>query len=412
MTRYLPFFFLVIGGWSPFASAQFSELIGRVPKDANTAVFIDAAKIFESPVATQGRWLRSTDIADPSQRYSDYLGRAYRYATEVGTPLIMAIDLSHVASESQWAKGLGQFESWKGSEQETLAAAKLLAGIEGVTLGVTFGDRVGGSIRVDFSESPSALAENGKDLLIEVLENHGSMIEDFREWSPAVRDNTFRLSGPVSEAGLRRLLSVLVLPAPLAEALDEAQLSQDDSPESAARIASQQYFQSVTVLLDDLRGKGKRDGVKTFGQAATWYAKYARKIDALPLLNVDPLLVDYGRRVADGLRGGEMSMKGVGMRTAVRTAGSTTGYDDGDYGGYYGGYRGYYNSYGAGYGVSRAGAVNLAQDALRAEQQAETVVRTQERVAGAAAVQQLWTQIDQATAEIRRDMTAKYQVEF
>lgn len=515
MTRYLPLCLLIIVGGSPFASAQFSELIGRVPKDANTAIFIDTDKIFKSPVAAEGRWrqrheaafragvsaistratqvvlsarmdlefgrsvwelslarfpdgaqigdvagrfggtidmvegksaarlpgdlfvvqltdrvlaahtpanrqdvgrwLRSTDIADPSQRYSDYLGRAYRYATEVGTPLIMAIDLNQAASETQWAAGLGRFESWKGSEEETLAAAKLLAGIEGVTLGVTFGDRVAGSIRVDFSASPSTVAESGKDLLIEVLENHGSMIEDFRDWSPSVRDNTFRLSGPVSEAGLRRLLSVLALPAPLAGALDDVQLSQDDSPESAARVASQQYFRSVTVLLDDLRGKGKRDGVKTFGQAATWYAKYARKIDALPLLNVDPLLVDFGRRVADGLRGGEMSMKGVGMRTAVRTAGPTAtydGYDDGYYGGSYGGYRGYYNSYGAGYGVGQGGAVNLAQSSLRAEQQAETVVRTQERVAGAAAVQQLWTQIDQATAEIRRDMTAKYQVEF
>lgn len=516
MNRYLTLFLFIVSGWVQLASAQFSELIGRVPKDANAAIFIDTDKIFKSPVATQGRWqqrreaafeagvsalstqatqvvlaarmdiefgrsvwelslarfpdgakinnvagrfggaidmvegksaarlpgdlfvvqltdrvlaahtpanrqdvgrwLRSTDTTDPRERYSDYLGRAYQYATKIGTPLIMAIDLSQLASVTEMVERLGEFESWNGSDEETRGAAELLAGIEGVTLGVTFGERVRGSIRVDFAASPSVLKGQGKGLLIETLEKHGSVIDDFRDWSPSVRDNTFLLSGPVSEEGMRRLLSVLALPAPLAEASDQVKLSQDGSPESAMRVASQQYFQSVTVLLDDLRGKAKRDGVKTFGQAATWYGKYARKIDALPLLNVDPVLVDFGRRVADGLRSGEVSMKGVGMRSAVRTAGPTASYGGdydsgyGDYyGGYYGGYRGYYNGYGTGY---QGTGFNVARDAVRAESQADTVVRTQERVAGAAAVQQLWTQLDQATAEIRRDMTVKYQAEF
>ncbi len=500
----------LIAGSAPSATAQYSELMGRVPKDANTVVLLNAEKIFSSPVAREGRWqqrrqaafeagvsalppqasavvmaartdfefgksvwelsmlrspdgvqigevanrfggtvdsieekfaarlpgdhylvqisdrvlaahtpanrqdvarwLRGTDLSDPTDRHSGYLREAYRYATEVGTPLIMALDLEQVASEATVAERLGRSTTWNGSEEETRAAAKLIAGVEGVTLGVTFGEAVRGSIRVDFSQSPDPLKEVGKGLLIETLEKHGSMIEDFRDWSPSVRENTLLLSGQLSAEGLRRLLSVLELPASLAEAVDRVKLSQDDSPESLTRAASQQYYRSLVVLLDDLRTKGKRDGVKTFGQAAIWYGKYARKIDDLPLLNVDPVLVDFGRQTSDRLRDAEMAMKGVGMRTSVRTSGNNAGYVDGDYG--YGGYRSYYGGYGTPYSSNVTTNFNVARSAVRAEQQADNVVRTQERVSGAAAVQQIWAEIDRASAEIRRDLTAKYQVEF
>lgn len=510
MKRFIIVSLSLMVGWSQLATAQYSELIGRIPKDANTVVLLNTEKIFSSPVATEGRWqqrrqaafeagvsalppqatavvmaartdfefgksvwelsmvrspegvqigevatrfggtvdsieerfaarlpgdhylvqisdrvlaahtpanrqdvarwLRATDLSDPTDRHSGYLRDAYGYATEVATPLIMALDLHQVVSESTVAERLGRLAAWNGSEEETREAATLIAGVEGVTLGATFGEAVRGSIRVDFSQSPELLKEVGKGILIEILEGHGSMIEDFRAWSPSVRDNTFLLSGPLSADGLRRLLSVLELPASLTGAMDRAKLSQDDSPESLTRAASQQYYRSLVVLLDDLRTKGKRDGVKTFGQAAMWYAKYARKIDDLPLLNVDPVLVDFARQTADRLRDAEMAMKGVGMRTSVRTSGSNAGYAAGDYG--YGGYRSYYGGYGTPYSSNVTTNFNVARGAVRAEQQADNIVRTQERVSGAAAVQQIWAEIDRASAEIRRDLTTKYQVEF
>jgi hypothetical protein len=256
-------------------------------------------------------------------------------------------------------------------------------------------------------------------MLVEVLERQGSMIEDVRDWKPSIQGNTFLLSGTLSTEGLRRVMSVLQLPTSLATAADKIALSDDGGDESAKRLASQQYFSSVTSLLDDLRAKPKRDGVQTFGQAAAWYGKYARKIDNLPILNVDPKLVEYGAATAQMLRNAEMAMKGVGMRSVARTTGENSGY--GYYDGY--GYGGYRSGYGYGYGdnvytpnayagTSVASNFNAARASIQAEQQADTQIRTQERISGAASVQQIWQIIDQATSAVRREMTQQYDAEF
>ncbi|MFO0902149.1 MAG: hypothetical protein U0939_04065 [Pirellulales bacterium] len=58
MTRFAvwasTFALAVLGGST--ASAQFEQLIGRVPKDANALVLVNGGKIFASPAAEKGRW--------------------------------------------------------------------------------------------------------------------------------------------------------------------------------------------------------------------------------------------------------------------------------------------------------------------------------------------------------------------
>ena len=491
------------------ALAQFSDTVGRVPRDANTAIFINAERIFASPVATSGRWqqrresafaagisalpptasevvlaartdiefgqtvwevsllrvpggirvsdvaarfggtietverkmaarlpgdsfvvqitdnviaahvpanrqdvsrwIRATDLVDPSEQRSSYLRQAHQFATRVGTPLIMALDLQDAFSKSRIQEALTGLKSFSESGLDPVPAMELLEGIRGITLGVTFTDSVNAAIRVDFSTSPELLADVGKPMLIEIMENQGAMLEDAQDWTPSIRENTFLLSGRLSETGLRRLLSVLELPAPLAAAMDEVRLADDGTPESAMRVASQQYFQTLSALLDDLRDKPRRNRVQTFGQAAIWYARYARKIDALPILNVDPVLVQFGAETAQQLRNAELAMRGVGMRTAARTVGSNAGFDN-----TFGGYRSFYNWNGSVAGnVGTPGSnFNVARGAVRAEQQADNIIRTQERVSGAAGVRQIWAAITQALADVRREMTMKYQVEF
>ncbi|MGV3484986.1 MAG: hypothetical protein ACO1RT_11265 [Planctomycetaceae bacterium] len=260
------------------------------------------------------RWLASTDKSDLDNSLSPYLIKAVGYATKVGTPIVMAIDVRGVFSPAEARNRLDDFEALQSVAGGAESIARLAGGVQGATLGITVGDKAAGAIRVDFDEPIELPASVLKPVLLEVLARHGAMVDDFETWAPSLDGGTFKLSGTLSTAGTRRVLSVLELPPSLAHSLEESSPSG-----SSAAHASQLYFQSVRTLLDDLRAKPKKDGVQTMGQAAIWYDKYARKIDDLPVLGVDPVLLSFGADIANGLREANSALRGVGMRTAVRT---------------------------------------------------------------------------------------------
>ncbi len=63
MTRFAVWagaFVLAVLGCST-ASAQFEQMIGRVPKDANAIVLVNGEKIFSSPAATKGGWAKDRE---------------------------------------------------------------------------------------------------------------------------------------------------------------------------------------------------------------------------------------------------------------------------------------------------------------------------------------------------------------
>jgi len=344
------------------------------------------------------RWLKSTEQSDFNSEISPYLKTAFEYATKVGTPIIMALDLSGVVSRELATERLATFSAIKdaGTTRDSLAAlAALASSVKGVTLGIVVGDAASGAIRVDFTESPAPMAKLLKPVLVEAMQRNGAMIDDLDDWTPSIEGNTFLLRGPMSPAGLRRVMSVLELPASLSQALADT----GDANENGAgeATASRLYFEQVRVILDDLRMKPKRDGVTSHGQVAIWFDKYARKIDQLPILGVDEDLLSFGSETANRLRDCNLALKGVGMRSGVRTAANrNTGTGDvvvNAYGGWRSGY---------------ASTTGYAVD----QQRMDTAIRSQESYVGVTVVQQAMQEIDEATSAMRRAMTMKYQVEF
>jgi hypothetical protein len=349
------------------------------------------------------RWLLATDQTNVSSSMSPYLMQAYGYSTKIGTPIVMAIDLSGVLSPSVAAERLAQFESLSGKTDQINAIAVLAESIQGATLGITVSDKVTGAIRVDFASAPTLSADVMKPILLEVLKRHGAMVDDFETWQPSLQGNTLMLKGSLTTASTRRVLSILELPPALAHSLDVASNS---GSSAGGPNPSQLYFQAVSSLLDDLRMKPKTDGVKTAGQVAMWYDKYARKIDKLPILGVDSTLLNYGADMASGLRDANSALRGIGMRSAVRKVNNdTTGGGAGpSYGGYYNNGIGGYGGAGYSYFDLRSGG--------RIQSQENAAIQTQERVSGVATVQSIWKNIDEATAMIRREMTQKFEIEF
>jgi hypothetical protein len=386
----------------------------RLPDDHIIVQLTDTIMASHTPAERQSvsRWLRSTDTTQPGEKLSPYLERAFDYATEVGTPIIMAMDLEGAISPDEVKRRMETFELFQDLNVPADQIAALISGIHGITLGISLQEDTIGAIRVDFADSPAILAEIGKPLLIEILGRQGAMIDDIHDWTPSLSGNTFTLRGKMGTNGVRRVMSVLELPATLTTAIQHATSPGADPEGTQKLLATQQYYKSVNTLIEDLREKPKRDHVKTFGQAAMWYDRYARKIDLLPIMGVDEEMLDFGTQIASAFRDAEMTMKGVGMRTSQRTASnnpSSSGYYSS-----FGGYRtgmttmGYsmfgQESVGVSLGPGRASLIEKGRT--------DAIIRGEERTAGAATVQQIWQAIDELNAKVRRSMTAKYSADF
>jgi hypothetical protein len=336
-------------------------------------------------------WLRSTDTS--GDRLSPYLTTALDYAVKGGTPVIMALDLTHAISEARIKERSGQMESLKNQDVDLEKLTAAVASLQGVTLAISVKDRVSAAIRIDFAQDVSFLSEDlAKALILEAMEANGAMIDEMQGWDVKVAQNRIQIGGELYRSGLQRIMSVLELPAPLQQHLsDEASTSPEASAEALQQTASQQYFKSVSGMVDDLRSK--RDDAKSINAVGTWLNRYADKVDKLPIVNVDPQLLDYGRYVSGSLRTAGEAIRSSGGKARVRQLNAPN----------------YYNYYGR-WGTNGAYG-GYVQD-VKATQSERTQIRTEERVSAATDARGIMQGVMDATAEIRQMMTQKYNADF
>ena len=357
------------------------------------------------------RWLRTTNVSPPGGHLSPYLKQAISYATKVGTPIIMSMDLAGLVSIAEIEQRIIHLNALKDAKVPGKQLVDLLHGIQGITLGISIDDSELGAIRVDFADSAEILATIGKPLLIEILENQGAMLEDFRKWEPSVNGNTFMLRGNLGDEGTRKLMSVMALPASMTHAVQEAKSAGGNSSANDKLLATQQYWKSLNALMDDLHDDHH---FQTFGQGAIWYGKYAKKIDHLPILDVDPKLVDFGAKIAATFRNGESIMKGVGMRSSLRTAessgGGTSGYSNSSFGGYRASMGSYGSTYYGPQGMSSG--VSAMNASLQQQGRTNAIIHQQERTNGAKNLNDIWSQIAGETAAMRRYLVNEYSADF
>jgi hypothetical protein len=349
------------------------------------------------------RWVRSSDIRSPA--LSPYIVEAIGYAEDVGTEIILAVDLQDVISPTFATERLKEFETLSKTKIDVAQTASLLATVKGLTLGVTIGSKPFGKIKVDFGADTSPLKDVAHEMLLEVISNQGLMIDDLKEWAAKVQGNQVTLEGYLSANGMRRIFSLIDAPA-WHGVEDQAAANQPSASDMDPKVyASQKYFQSITKILDDLR---HRDSPQRIAQIGGWLEKDARKVDRLSMVNVDKDVLDYGQYVSQQLRNASAAIKGIGMRSRVRQVNTVTG-GPGYYGDNYDG--GYYHG-----GVYYNGGLTLPsfnyQAGLQWQQSQRTRIKTQEKVSGVAAARQIMTDVDNATQQVRRQMVERYNVDF
>lgn len=150
--------------------------------------------------------------------------------------------------------------------------------------------------------------------------------------------------------------------------------------------ATQRYYKSLMRMIDDVRvPKGK-----TIGATRLWMDRYAKKIDRLPILGVDEDLVNLGAYVAGNLRFAANAYRDAGIQYSSQRGSTATGkrYSYGNYGSFR---------------YTAAESEGSKQNAAIYRQ-----------IHSQAASQRLdiWRDIGEETAKIRRLLTQRYNVEF
>ncbi|MFV1965681.1 MAG: hypothetical protein ACC628_09685 [Pirellulaceae bacterium] len=365
-----------------------------------------------------GRWIRETQ-SQSTGNLSPYLREALGFANQVGTPVVMAMDLQDVVTPGPIRERLNSMRALEHHENVDLdALTQLLVSLRGVTLGITIGEKPFGKIKVDFGQDASIMSGFAKPLLLEILANRGATVDDFDAWTAKVVGNQISIEGFLSESGLRRITSLMDVPLSFAHAHAHAQKQQVDEgqqQQAATAQASKVYFDNVVSLFDDLAGK--KGTAKHINQYGVWFERYAEKVDRLPLLNVDSELLDYGQYIATQFRNASAAIKGIGMRGRVRQVNEVANLSTAQpgYSGYsYGGQR--YGRYGAYGGYGFYGQYNslgyALNENLQRQQSVRTQIRAQEKYTGTSSARTIMNQMKEATLATRRKMTEKYQIEF
>lgn len=354
-----------------------------LPSNAYLVKVSDKMLVSMSPADRQmtARWLQS-QAASPI-RLSPYLQDAVRYADN-NAHVSVAFDLKDVVGADRIRERLTESKMFPEDQIEPLV--ETITKIKGLKFGITINDKITGAIRVEFDGDATVLADKAKDILLYALRQNGMMIDDFADWPVEVKANEIQLRGPMSNIGLRQVASLIESPLSSDVASRYSELDQPDM-----KTRTMQYFRAVTEYTDSIRNKD----AKALGTYAKWMEKYARQIDNLSVLNVDPDMVEYGNYVANTFR----DVSGILLGAEYDKINDRFQYrDDHVYSGVQ--YNGYWNRY---YGYYYQNPQN------RRDRQ---IVGARDTKKGFDDAKEVLREVDAETAKIRQSMSQKYNIDF
>ncbi|WP_246151585.1 hypothetical protein [Rubripirellula reticaptiva] len=294
--------------------------------------------------------------------------------------MMLAIEVSDVFSPVPLAKRLSTFKSIKSKSPESVA--KTLASATGVSIIVGRRSLSECIVTIEFSTAPGSLKIIAADLFAEMLERSGSAAPEVLTWEVKVDGNNLSLQGPITESTLSGLLGIFSLESQASRTVRLANDggSQGKTEKEQMAYRSKNYFDEVDAIVEQTR----KHKSQTTGALAKWNDQRARAIDELGTLNVDPEMIQFGTSVAETLRGNALTVTQGNIDAGKIKASQSLN------SGYYG--DGYYNA-------------NSTADYQR-------VTNSYARGNAYANFKDALSQIDKLTAEVRRAMTAKYQIQF
>ena len=321
------------------------------------------------------------------------------FRADAGSQVVLAVDLSGCIGPKGaelWLRTIQDADVQRDKINFELLA-KSLATAKSALLEIDTGATIEGTIQVDFESPVERLRSIAKPIVLEALSEFGASIEDLNRWSYEVKGPAILMRGPLSEGSLRRILGVVSAPTltPSGDPGREALLlgvgtPKEDAPagdpSSYALSASRRYFRSVVDVVQGM----KTDRPESQRGMRLWYDRSAKQIEDLPLLYVDNDLLSWGSGVARSLREIASGMNYAAKDVDYRIAGTANN-----------NYGGHGDNYG-GYGVTGGGGRLVDTNVIKKQSNAKLSVEIDGRR------QALETSI----ADIRRQMVARYKLEF
>ena len=351
-----------------------------VPMDGRTLASLTPADRTEIV-----RWVRQTPKPG-GQVTSEYIQEAVSALSDK-TDILMAIDLEAAFGLPRIRHFLANAEIQEIPPNQRDDVAAILSTLKGLTLEIRIDKDIHGKVTFHLDRDTDRLRLAAKPLTLEVLTAGGMRLDDLKEWTFAVSGKQVRAEGKLTRASLRQLLSVVQSPIPAATTTPKN--PPNGQPTSDPAVASQRYYKSICTMLDGVSAAASAKDM------AVWIRNASRRIDQLPILNVDPALVEWGALVGTKLKQAAAVMGVAQTQINSRVA----GVQDPSYGGSYYDNNGYYvNNYDsvAVENANRQRRQVALEQRGQAQQQALTIVNS----------------IAETRPKIRAEMTNKYKVEF
>lgn len=337
---------------------------------------------------TTARWIQELHARQP-QDLSAYLQEAL---TDAGPQIILAADLQDLFEPDFLKARVEAAPSLKGQSDVQARLSQILTGLRGIRMSVSVEDLTMATLRLDFDQPLPAEATKLKGVLLDVMSDAGSSIEEFESADGVVTGRSFQLTTELPDEALRRVVSLITAPHP-SSAAPAPEVAADT--QRGATAESRRYFQAVNRCLDDLQKASRKSNDQA--KIATWFETFGQKIDQLPTAGVDPELLTYGGSMSSKLQALGASLRGVQIEVNALQQSVTYNmhFEPGHVSGgwWYAGYQP--NSYNV--------TSNLAN--VREKQAAAVASGGKERA-------QVWSMISQEREKVRRRMIEKYGVDL
>ena len=345
------------------------------------------------------RWLRHTATAT-EVKLPAYLATA---ATNPA-PLVIAIDTQDMLDPAALRSWLQGTKTLTGKTGQAESVAHVYDNLLGITLAVNIAKQATATLTLNFAVPVGANATPIKQTLVEYLAETGAAFDDLEHAEVKASEKHVTLTTPLSDVGLRRIVSLVVTPNPATlssgEGTPPAPVPQGEVDARKTKQASKRYYDTIEQTLADISKKNAR--ANNYERTAVWHDAAARTIAGLSLQDVNPELADYGATVAQRLRALAASLRGVAMKVSTDQGRLVVNYDvtPGQVGGW--GPGAWWGA--ATYTPSTWHATSNLQE-VRAKQ-AEAIQR------GADEREQIWQAIEADRDQMRRKMLAAFGEDF
>ena len=221
-------------------------------------------------------WLMGMKQGSQSQ-VSPYLASAIEQRGEA--TMVLSFDLNQLVSPAAILQRAQDAEILKSNQIDAQKFAQAVASVRGVTVSASFLDAIYADAKVDFGQDVGFLEPVAKQLILEVMQNHGVHLQNAADWQLHMGNDSIQLSGELSQNGLRRLISLFNTAEPQLTATPPANATPQSTPPRSPtlpplRMPSRWHSGPRTILIRSVRCSTnyKRKSDRVGNRATSWPA--------------------------------------------------------------------------------------------------------------------------------------------